>query len=168
MNELDEVWSQMLAGAMANAKASGQGEVAEYLALKQSNDTIRKASVDWLFGAFIEAASEANRQNASITIEREEPHEFKVGNATMAGSLVRVRLGVRNITVEAGWTRLPSHGVMRNGALAAAQVKHFGLSKSDEELTLQRQRQKPVWIASDGGVFDSESVRQHLAILLGV
>ena len=166
MNELDEVWSQMLEGAMANAKASGRGDVADYLALKQSNDMIRHASVDWLFGAFIEAASQANRQNASIAIEREEPHEFKLGNATMSGALVRVRLGVRNITVEAGWTRLPSHGVMRNAALAAARVKHFGLPKADEDLTLVREDEAPVWKNMNGENFNSECVQRHLEILI--
>ena len=166
MNELDEVWSQMLEGAMANAKASGRGDVADYLALKQSNDIIRHASVDWLFGAFIEAASQANRQNASISIEREEPHEFKLGNATMSGTLVRIRLGVRNITVEAGWTRLPSHGVMRNAALAAARIRHFGLPKSDVELTLRREGETPVWKDINGQSFNSECVQRHLSILI--
>jgi hypothetical protein len=33
MNELDEAWSHMLAGAIANAKATGREDVAEYLAL---------------------------------------------------------------------------------------------------------------------------------------
>lgn len=168
MNELDEVWSQMIAGAIADAKASNRGDVADYLALKQSNDMIRQASVDWLFGAFIDVASEANRNNAAITIEREEPHEFKLGNATMSGSLVRVRLGIRNVTVEAGWTRLPSHGVMRNASLAAARIRHFGLPKADEELTLLREGEHPVWKNANGENFDSESVRRHLAVLLSV
>ena len=70
MNELDEAWSLMLAGAIQNANASGRGDVADYLALKQSNDLIRQTSVDWLFGSFIELAAEANRHNSAISIER--------------------------------------------------------------------------------------------------
>ena len=169
MNELEEAWSQMLEGALAEARASGREQVAEFLRLKQSNDMIRQTSVNWLFAAFIEAASHANRQNSAITIEREEPHEFKLGNATMSGNLLRIRFGVRNITVEAGWTRLPSHGVMRNGALAAAQIKHFGIPKSDVELMLRREAETPVWKnVADGDDFNSESVRWHLGVLLGV
>ena len=80
MNELDEAWSLMLAGAIQNANASGRGDVADYLALKQSNDLIRQTSVDWLFGSFIELAAEANRQNSAISIEREDPHEFSFQN----------------------------------------------------------------------------------------
>jgi hypothetical protein len=168
MNELDEAWSRMVEGAIANAKASGRDDVADFLNLKRSNDMIRQASVDWLFGTLIEVASEANRQQASITIEREDPHEFKYGNATMAGSLVRVKFGVRNLTVEAGWTRLPAHGVMRNGSLAAARIRHFGLPKADEELSLVREGEIPVWKVSGGASFDSYSVRRHVVILLGI
>ena len=166
MNELDEAWSQMLAAATANAKASGRNDVADYLTLKHSNDMIRQASVDWLFGSFIEIASEANRQNSFVTIEREDPHEFRFGNATMAGSLLRVRLGVRNLTVEAGWTRIPSHGVMRGGALASGRISHFGVPKADVELTLEREGEIPVWKTTGGANFVFESVTQHLAILL--
>ena len=167
MNELDEAWSQMLAGAIANAKASGREDVADYLTLKHSNDLIRQASVDWLFDSFIEIASDAGRQNSFITIEREDPHEFPFGNARMAGSLVRIRLGVRSLTAEAGWTRLPTHGIMRGGALAAARISHFGLPKADVELTLIREDEIPVWKTPDGERFVSESVAHHLGILLG-
>src|SRR4029434_2917854 len=97
MNELDEAWSEMLAGAIANARSSGREDVAEYLALKQLNDAIRQTGVDWLFNAFIEFASEASRANPSVMIEREEPHEFDFGNARMAGRLPRVRFVVRSM-----------------------------------------------------------------------
>ncbi len=166
MNELDEAWSEMLAGAIANAKSSGREDVAEYLALKQSNDAIRQTGVDWLFSAFIEIASEAGRDKPHLIIEREEPHEFKFNHATMAGSLVRVRFGVRCVTVEAGWTRTPAHGFMRGGALAAARIIHFGRPKADIELTLVRKDEFPGWYSPGGGGFDSQNLREHLGILL--
>lgn len=166
MNELDDAWSQMLAGAIANAKASGRDDVADYLTLKHTNDLIRQASVDWLFDSFIEIASEANRRNSSITIEREDPHEFQFGNARMAGGLLRIRLGVRSLTIEAGWTRLPAHGIMRGGSLAAARLSHFGLPKSGVELTLARLGDAPVWKSSDGEKFASANVRAHLGVLI--
>lgn len=158
MNELDETWSRMLAIAIENAKASGRDGVADFLALKQSNDAIRQASVDWLFNSFIEIASEANRRNPSITIEREEPHEFPFQNARMAGSLLRIRFGVRCLTVEAGWTRTPSHGFMRGGALAAARITHFGMPKAGAELVLLRSSGVPEWNLVEGNTFDSESL----------
>jgi hypothetical protein len=166
MNELEEAWSQMLAAAIANAESSGRGDVAEYLALKQSNDLIRQTGVEWLFEAFIEIASEANRKNPHITIEREEPHEFEFNHARMAGSLVRARSGVRSITVEAGWTRTPAHGFMRGGALAAAQIRHFGRPKADVELMLVKNGDVPGWRSTTCVAFDSISLRQHFEILL--
>jgi hypothetical protein len=168
MNELDEAWSQMLAGAMENARASGRGDVADFLALKQSNDALRQTAVDWLFNSFIEIAAEANRRNALVLIEREEPHEFTFNNATMAGSLLRVRLGVRSLTVEAGWTRLPAHGFMRGGALAAARIRHFGIPEADDELILVRGEESPAWTDSNGGRFDSQKLFEHFRLLLEI
>ena len=166
MNELDETWSRMLAVAIEKAKDAGRDGVADYLALKQSNDVIRQASVDWLFDSFVKIASEANRQNASITIEREEPHEFSFGNAKMAGSLIRIRLGVRRLTVEAGWPRTPSHGFMRGGALAAARIVHFGMPKAGAEIVLARDSDLPVWRLDDGTTFESNDLTEHFRVFL--
>ena len=166
MNELDEAWSEMLASAIAHAKTSGREDVADYLALKQSNDALRQTGVEWLFNAFIEIASDAARHNPHIVIEREEPHEFEFNRARMAGSLIRVRSGVRRLTVEAGWTRTPAHGFMRGGALAAARISHIGRPKADIELTLVRTGETPGWHSLDGRHFDSQSLREHFVILL--
>jgi len=168
MNELDEAWSEMLAGAIRNAKASGRGDVADFLALKQSNDALRQTAVDWLFNSFIDIASEANRRNSLVVIEREEPHEFPFNNAIMAGSLVRIRFGVRSMIVEAGWTRLPSHGFMRGGALAAARIKHFGVPAADDELMLVRNEEIPAWNSANGGRFDAEKLFEHFRLLLEI
>ena len=166
MNELDEAWSRMVAVAIEKARGAGRDGVADYLALKQSNDVIRQASIDWLFNSFIKMASDANRQNASITIEREEPHEFSFRNAKMAGSLIRIRLGVRCMTVEAGWPRTPSHGFMRGGALAAARIVHFGMPTAGEEIVLARQSDTPVWSLDDGSIFDSHGLTEHFRVFL--
>ncbi|MEP6704866.1 MAG: hypothetical protein ABJB34_08680 [Acidobacteriota bacterium] len=166
MNELDEAWSEMLAGAIAHAKSSGREDVADYLALKRSNDLIRQTGVDWLFNAFIEIASESNRHHPHIVIEREEPHEFGFNHATMAGSLIRVRSGVRSMAVEAGWARIPAHGFMRGGALAGGRIRHFGRPKADVELLLVRRDEVPGWRSIEGNDFDSKSLREHFEILL--
>ncbi len=166
MNELDQAWSEMLADAAANARSSGRADVAEYLALRQSNDAIRQTGVEWLFNAFIEIASEVARDYSQVVIEREDPHEFEFNRSRMAGSLVRVRFGVRRMTIEAGWTRTPEHGFMRGGALAAARIKHFGRPKAEVELTLWHKGEAPGWQSLPGVNFDSMSLREHFAILL--
>jgi hypothetical protein len=166
MHELDELWSQKIAAAISSARASGRSDIADYLELKQSNDLIRQTSVDWLFSSVIELASDASRTNPHIKIEREEPHEFDFRSARMAGSLVRVRFGVRSMTAEAGWPRTPAHGFMRGQALAAARILHFGVPKADVELMLMREGDQPVWKPVGGDVFGLESLHRHLAILL--
>ena len=167
MNELDEAWAEMIAGAIQNAKESGRSAVADFLTLKQSNDLIRQTSVDWLFNSFIEIASEASDRLPPVVIEREEPHEFVFQNARMSGSLIRISYGVRRLTVEAGWTRLPSHGFMRNQALAAARISHFGMPKEGDDLILVRSQEMPAWTSVRGVHFDSEVVRGHFRVFLG-
>lgn len=171
MNELDEVWENMLAEAAAKARASGRSDVADYLALKASNDAVRKASVQWLFDALTEIAGEINRRRAGIVIENSQPHRFSLGSASLVGSVVRFRQGVRCLTAEAGWTRAPGDGFMRNGALAAARISHFGMSKRNEELVLLRNDDAPSWFAVDDdgrrSLFDSRNLLKHFQIFLG-
>lgn len=164
VNELDESWTRMLDAAIEKARGTGRHGVADYLSLKQSNDIIRQASIEWLFDSFVKIAAESNRQNTAMTIEREEPHEFSFRNAKMAGSLLRIRLGVRCLSVEAGWPRTPSHGFMRGGALAAARIIHFGMPRAGADLVLARNTDIPEWNLDDGRSFDSQSLAQHFRI----
>jgi len=171
MNELDEVWTQMTNKALEKARADGRGDVAEYLELKTTNDTIRAASVKWLLDATLEIASFANRNDAAITIENENPHQFSFGNANLVGSLVRFRQGVRCLSVEAGWTRTPNDGFMRGGALAGARISHFGISKHNAELLLIKSNDFPHWFFVDENgkrdLFDSRHLNQHFQLFLG-
>jgi hypothetical protein len=167
MNELDEVWSMMLAAKLSDAKSSGREDIAEYLALKQSNDAIRRTGIGWLFDLLIELASEAQRNNPHVMIEREEPHEFPFRGARLAGSLVRVRLGVRSLTIEAGWTRTPAHGFMRGGILAGARLSHFGMPQAGCEIALVQKDETPFWSSDNGTIFDSTELQRHLEIVLG-
>ncbi len=161
----------MIAEAMVKAEASGRGDVAEYLALKASNDSIRAASVKWLFDSMLEIAAEANRKNAAVTIENENPHRFPLGNAQLVGSLLSFRQGVRCLTLEAGWTRMPNDGFMRGGALALARITHFGISKANDELALIRENDLPNWfsVEKDGrrSLFDSKNLQNHFRVFLG-
>ena len=172
MNELDEVWTQMINAALERAAASGRGDVADYLSLKAANDAVRAAGVKWLFDSMLAIASEANRrQNVLITIENENPHNFAAGNSNLVGSLLRLRQNVRCLTIEAGWTRTANDGFMRGGALARARISHFGINRANEELLLARTDDLTNWFAVDKDnqqkLFDSRNLQQHLAIFLG-
>lgn len=167
MQELDEVWSQILAQAIKNANTSGRADVAEYLMLKAANDTVRQASVKWLFDSLIEIAAEANRANSGVSIEREDPHNFAYGSANLVGSLLRVRQGVRCLTLEAGWTRTPADGFMRGGALAFARIIHFGMPKANIDFRLVRTGLSPEWEAAPGENLTTAGLRRHFGIFVG-
>ena len=170
MNELDELWSEMLDSALDNARAEGRGGVADYIALKATNDQIRTRSTDWLIDLLIEIASDASRELQAMTIEREEPHSFPYNGANLVGSLLRVRHGIRAVTVEAGWPRTPTDGFMRDGALAAARIRHFGLRERSMDLILTIIDGMPQWqFTHPGGQkaeFRQADMHRHLKVLL--
>lgn len=170
MEELDEVWTNLLNEAAVRAKSEGRSDVADYLELKTTNDFLRSTSVQWLFEAAAEIAAEANRRNANLTFEKSHPHKFTIGNATLVGWLVRFRQGIRCLSIEAGWTRTPSDGFMRGGALAVGRVTHFGMPKQNSELILSKVENAPVWFAVDHNgrraEFHSNHIQNHFRIFL--
>lgn len=173
MNELDEIWQRMIQEAAVKAKTTGRSDVADYLTLKASNDAIRAVGCRWLFDSFLELSEEVNKRGIRLEIENENPHRFAVGHATMVGSLLRFRFGVRNLTVEAGWTRTPSDGFMRGGALATARVSHFGIGKANADLLLVGQNENmPQWFAvsRDGSrnLVSADNLREHFETFIGV
>jgi hypothetical protein len=171
MNELDDVWSQMLADAGQKARLSGRHDLAEYLALKATNDQIRASGVRWLFDSAIELASSANHTLPAITIERDDPHSFGFLGANVVGSRLNLRHGVRCLSLEAGWTRTPSDGFMRGGALAAARISHFGMKRHEAVLALLLTDNLPEWFrVSDFGPrehFGADALRGHFEIFIG-
>lgn len=171
MNELDEMWAKMLSQALENAQVSGRHDVAEYLNLKAANDAIRQTGVRWLFDTLIEIAGDANRTNLSVSIERDDTHNFSYRGANLVGSLLRFRHGVRCMTVEVGWTRTPADGFMRGGALAFARITHMGMPKANADLSLIKSEESPVWQLmleeKDMNIFRSESLRGHFRIFIG-
>src|SRR4051794_38351440 len=102
MSELDEAWALALAEAEQKARLAGRRDLADYLALRNSNDLLRKAGIDWLLAGFTEAAGEANRAGASLQISTADGHRFRIGNSTMVGRLVTLTNGVRRLSIEAG------------------------------------------------------------------
>ncbi len=171
MSELDEAWALALAEAEQRARVAGRNEVAEYLALRNSNDLLRKIGIEWLITTFTSLAAQANRVGSSIQSSNEDGHRFRVGNATMVGSLLTLRYGVRTLTIEAGWPRAPRDGIVRGGGLACANIKHLGIKSANEELLLIRsQSDKPCWVELEKRGRRIEvheaSARNHIAILL--
>jgi len=169
MSELDEAWAIALAEAEQRARLAGRGDVAEYLALRNSNDLLRKAGVDWLVASFTSLAGDANRTGASIQIANTDGHRFRIGTSTMVGRLVSLSNGVRQILVEAGWPRVPRDGIVRGGGLATAQVRHVGIRRADEELLLSRSMAgAPQWTSLNRRphVFHESDINRHIAILL--
>ena len=84
----------------------------------------------------------------------------------MVGSRLEIRLGVRCLTVEAGWARTPSDGIMREGALAFARVTHFGMSKSGAEYRLLHAESLPNWMGDDDALIDSVALSRHFDLFL--
>ena len=141
--------------------------------LQPTSDAIRAAGCRWLFDSFLELSEEVNRQGIRLEIENENPHRFAVGPATMVGSLLRFRFGVRSLTVEAGWTRTPGDGFMRGGALATARVTHFGIGAANADLLLIPQKENmPQWFALEKNgtrnPLSSNDLREHFNIFIGI
>lgn len=167
MTELDHVWSQMLVDAEARAGDTGRKHLIDYLRLRATNDAIRAAAVDWLFDAAIEMAGPAMRGPNAVTIERENPHTFVRGSSTMVGSLLRIRQGVRCLSIEAGWVRTPSDGIMQKGALVYARISHFGMPKAGGEIRLVHAQSLPQWLDADGAAVGTGGLRRHFDVFLG-
>jgi hypothetical protein len=168
MSELDEAWAAALSEAERKAKLAGRKDVVEYLSLKNSNDLLRKAGIDWLLNEFTILAGEANRAGASIQISTQEGHRFPAGTSTMVGHLLTLTNGVRTLYVEAGWPRTPRDGFVRGGGLAAANIRHLGIRAANEELLLSKSSTgAPAWKSSKKQASLHESdLRRHISILL--
>lgn len=168
MTELDQVWSQMLGEAAGRASDAGRRDVADYLRLKAANDAVREAGVGWLIDSFVEIAASSLAEHKNLAITRDEPHNFARGSSNMAGTRLDIRQGVRCLTVEAGWARTPSDGIMQNGALALARISHFGMSKNGAEFRLVHSAVKPQWLDQEGAVLYTGELQRHFNVFLGL
>ena len=182
MSELEDAWAAELVEAAARARAQGRTDIAEYLALRTSNDLIRRIAGDWLLTMFTTTAGEANRAGAAIQISTDVAHRFRVGNASMVGSLLSLGSGVRKVLVEVGWPRTPRDGFIRGGGLACGNIKHVGIKGANEELRLVVDALgTPTWIVMGGHgshevpergelskfpKLQEANVKKHVAILL--
>ena len=169
MSELDEAWAAALSEAEQKARLAGRKDIAEYLSLKNSNDLLRKAGVDWLIESFTIAAGEANRAGGSIQISTSTGHRFKIGTSTMVGTLVTLSYGVRTLFVEAGWPRVPRDGFVQGGGLACANIRHLGIRAASEELLLGKTNNgTPNWKSKtkQRPHLKQSDIHYHIAVLL--
>jgi hypothetical protein len=173
MGELDVEWERRVAEAAERARAVGRADVADYLKLRAANDVARAIGVQWLIDAFIVAADEALLKGADLRLDPADEHSFRVSQSTMVGRRLTVRSGlVRALTVEAGWPRTPSDGVVLGGGIARARISHFGDHTAGEELLLfRRGDEAPRWLVlTESGTrenFDEQRARTHVARLIG-
>jgi len=149
VTELDQFWANEIAQALERAKAAGRQDIADYLNLRASNDFLRSAAVKWLMRAFVDTGDEFRLKGRDISLETNASHSFSVGHNTMVGSRLSFRCGLRGLTIEAGWTRIPEHGFMRGGGLAFARVSHYGFVKKTKELLLLKIEERPVWVIQE-------------------
>jgi hypothetical protein len=171
MSELDEAWEIALAEATQRARGAGRADIARYLDLRSKNDLLRRTAIDWLTATFTSLAGEANRKGAGIQIERQDSHSFRRGSATMVGSQLTLRRGVRALALESGWPRKPGDGFVRGDGLACANIKHFGRPRANAELLLARSSKGlPQWLTIEKThartLLTEAQIRHHLSILL--
>jgi hypothetical protein len=168
MTELDQAWDVALAQATQRAQGEGRADLARYLDLRRRNDLLRRTATDWLLDAVFALAADANRQGNSIQIERNEDHRFARGAATMVGSELTLRRGVRALTIESGWPRAPKDGVVRGNGLACANIKHLGKARYDDELILvSSAKGSPEWCVVKAGsrsLLTSSVLRYHFKL----
>lgn len=167
MDDLNEEWQQRVAAAMQRAAASGRGDVADYLRLRQANDEARETGIAWLLDSFTTAIGAAVRGGTPISAERADTHRFLIGNATMVGAQVVFRHGVRTLTVEAGYPRTPGDGFIPGGGLAQSNIRHFGDKRAGVELSLVRSatnelRWHEVHESRRSGIFTAQSSLCHV------
>lgn len=171
MNDFEALLAAQLSDAIENARATGRDDIADYLALKAANDSVRQREMDDLFKAFIGIALSAENVARNVRVERESPHIFEHSAAKMKGSLLKMSRGLRCLSVEAGWTRAPGDGFMRKGAMAAARIAHFGIPEKNTVLMLKPDADAYSWfeLRNDSLLtvpFLPEDVERHLNIFL--
>lgn len=166
-----DFWTGMLDDPSFRELFSGRGVIADYIKLRDRNDEIRTKAVEILFSAIGALVHEAEKKGVALSSEEFDECSFEQRPARVTGPGLRIRHGVRCLTVEAGWTRVPSDGVMGEGALALARLSHFGFPEKTTVLYLLIFEERPRWftIGRDGirRSFEAEELVQHLQLLIG-
>jgi hypothetical protein len=170
LSDLDETWATELREAEARARAAGRADISEYLALRKSNDQLRKTACDWLLETFRNVAGEMNRTGASLQISNDDNYQFTVANAALVGKLLKLENGIRQLLVEVGWPRVPADGFIRGGGIALGRLRHIGIRSASDQIRLVKSPEgSPRWLVENKGA-DAEvreaNIRHHIAVLL--
>jgi hypothetical protein len=171
LSNLEETWANALADAESRARAAGRVDIAEYLALRKSNDLLRATACDWLLTTFRTVAGEMNRSGAPLQITSDGNYQFTIGSAALVGQLLKLENGIRQLLVEVGWPRIPGHGFIRGGGIALGRLRHLGIKSASEEIRLVTSPAgAPRWLVENKLKPEAEireaNIRHHIAILL--
>lgn len=170
MDAENHLWTGLLSDSAFRELFAGRGVIGDYLRLREQNESIRAKAVELLFAATRRLAGEASTSGLAVVAEEFDECSFEVSSARVSGPGLRLRHGVRCLTLEAGWTRFPSDGVLREGALALARLSHFGMPQKTALLHLLVFDERPRWftIGRDGirRSFEAEDLVRHLQWLI--
>jgi hypothetical protein len=168
MDEFEALWLNSLQIAKEKAKYTGNEALVEYLDLKIRNDRTRFEASKLLFKSFTQVAQEKIAGGYNLEIETKSPHQFRMDQAVLTGHLLTTSFGIRRFTVEVGWTRKPEDGFMRKGALACAQITHFGKPEHNAQLLLllsQNHQTKWFLLEKNGDLKEFWDFKRHVEIL---
>lgn len=169
MNADKNIWISLLGDPEFQEMFSGRGIIGDYIKLREQNDAIREKAVEVLFAAARTLADEASKQGLTVVVEEFDQCRFESRSARVSGPGIRIRHGVRCLTLEAGWTRVASDGVLSEGALALARISHFGIPEKTALLHLLLFEERPRWftIGRDGirRSFEAEDLVGHFQLV---
>jgi hypothetical protein len=169
-SDLDETWATELRDAETRARAAGRADISEYLALRRSNDALRRTACDWLLESFRNLAGEVNRAGASLQISNDDNYHFTVANTALTGKLLKLENGIRQLLIEVGWPRGPRDGFIRGGGIALGRLRHLGIKSASDQIRLVTSAEgSPRWMVenkSDDAEIREANIRAHLAVLL--
>ena len=142
--------------------------LADYLALKESNDRLREQGRAWMWETVSRHSAEINSaiaalppgpppasmdpstQPASGLQVGRQDWQFKIGRSVMVGERIGVRYAGRTLIIELGWPRAPEHGYVPDHGLARGRVSMSANVMLEamlkDELILKRDSDGvPVW-----------------------
>ena len=101
--------------------------LADFLALRQANELLRQKGIEAILNSLSGILASFNEENSNqpgqnpLLMARQE-WQFTLGQSTLLGERLGLRLDFRTIVFEIGWPRLPEHGHVPGGGLARGRV----------------------------------------------
>jgi len=166
MNSFEEKWLEMINSARLMAAEQGNETLRDFFELKASNEKIRMDASKALLEHFFRAIGIKVKEGFKLEVQTYGGYRFQMRHAQLTGFRVNVLFGLRRLSIEIGWTRLPKDGFMRQGALAYCRITHFGRPEYNSELLLLNP-QNPKWFTEkSNSPFGITDVMSHLSRLI--